>query len=331
VKVRGSGTQQEGRKRRAFEDQPVLDSHQLQIFFAVHAAGSFTGAGKRLRLSQSSVTRAIQSLETDLGCRLFERTGRRVLLTAAGERLLGRARSILAEMAIARAEVSDEEGWGGKRLRIAASTAGCQYILPPVLREFKESFPECTISVESADTPRGMELLEENRVDLVLGVSPFRDEHLVFQPLFEDTLIFVVSPHDPLAAQQTIAPEELSGARYVLYNKSSITFRIIQAYLDRYRIRLRSFIELGNMEAIKEMVKVGLGVGILPSWIVRKELRTGMLLSLPLPSEGLQRKWGILYRRNRSLSLAEETFMGLCRSVGQTLVQGEAATTQKEA
>ncbi|WP_214096290.1 LysR family transcriptional regulator [Candidatus Methylacidithermus pantelleriae] len=294
----------------------------MQIFVAVQSVGSFTGAGKRLRLSQSSVTRAIQALESELGCRLLERSGRKVVLTAAGERLLVRARSILNEMGQARAEVSDEEGWGGKRLRIAASTTACQYILPAVFREFKESFPECMISVESADTPKGIELLEEKRVDLVLGVCPFREVDLVFHPLYQDRLVFVASSHHPLAHRATLAPEELSGLRYLLYNKSSVTFRIIQAYFERHRVRLRSFIELGNMEAIKEMVKVGLGIGVLPDWLVRQEFVKGTLIQLPFPGEVLERQWGILHRRNRSLSLAEETFLGLCRSVGQGLVQG---------
>src|SRR5580765_1139986 len=114
-----------------------LDSRQLRAFSALARTGSFTLAARDLFLSQSAVSHSMKALEEDVGCRLFDRVGKKVLLTQAGEQLLHHARKILGEMEAARASLQHLGKWGQGRLRIGASTTACQHILPSVLREFK--------------------------------------------------------------------------------------------------------------------------------------------------------------------------------------------------
>src|SRR5882672_440772 len=140
-----------------------LDSRQLRAFLTLARAGSFTLAAKELFLSQSAVSHSMKALEQEVGCRLFDRVGKKVLLTQAGETLLHHVEKILQEMTAARAALEQLGKWGKSRLRIGASTTACQYILPAVLREFKESFPKCAISIEPGDTPEAIELLRDNR------------------------------------------------------------------------------------------------------------------------------------------------------------------------
>src|SRR5438034_688955 len=136
-----------------------LDSRQLRAFSILARTGSFTLSAKQLFLSQSAVSHSMKALEQEVGCRLLDRMGKKVLLTQAGETLLHHAERILQEMNTARGALEQLGKWGRDRLRIGASTTACQYILPAVLRKFKNEFPQSLVTIEPGDTFKGIELL----------------------------------------------------------------------------------------------------------------------------------------------------------------------------
>ena len=291
----------------------MLDARQLRALCVLTRTGSFTRAARELHLSQSAVSHAIKGLEEDVGCRLLDRLGKKATLTQAGEQLLVRAEKILAEMTVARDELKQLGQWGKGRLRLGASASACQYILPAVLREFKKSFPACTISIEPGDTPQAIEMLHAHRIDLAVVLEPRGEPQLEFKPLFTDELRFLVSPSHPWAKSGKVTESEIPRQSYILYDKGSYTFQIIEDYFREKKQVLFTFMELGNMDAIKELVKLDLGVSILTPWVVQKELREKSLVSLPLGRKKLRRKWGILHWKNRRLSYPEETFVSLCK------------------
>ena len=299
----------------------LLDSRQLLAFATLARVGSFTLTARELHLTQSAVSHAMKALEEEVGCRLFERTARSVLLTPAGEQLLQHVTRIIEEMAAARAGLDTHSVWGQGRLRVGASTTACQYILPAVLREFKQSFPRCAISVEPGDHTRQLDLISGNQVDLAIMLAPSGRRDLAFVPLFEDELRLVASP--ALAPTRRQARAAIAEQTLILYNKTSFTFRLVSQYFREEGLPLGHFIELGSMDAIKELVKIGLGVGVLASWVVRAELESGALVSFPLGRRQLNRRWGVAHRKDRRLSLGEETFIGLCRTVTENF--GEPA------
>jgi len=301
-----------------------IDSRQLRAFATLARTGSFTLTAKELFLSQSAVSHSMKALETDVGCRLFDRMGKKVLLTQAGEQLLQHADKILNEMSEARDAIRQLGKWGRSRLRIGASTTACTYILPSVLREFRESFPQCLITIEPGDTPELIELLAQNRIDLALGMKPHREDQFEFKELFADELRFLVGPQHPWARAGQVTRAEIPRQSYVLYSKKSFTFRQVEDYFRAEDMVLNTCIELGSMEAIKEMVKLELGVCVLAPWVAQKDLREGSLVSLPLGRRKLRRTWGILHWRERRLSLPEESFIGLCREGTAGLSVGTA-------
>ena len=300
--------------------QPI-DSRQLRAFTILARTGSFTLAAKEMFLSQSAVSHSMKALETDVGCRLFDRMGKKVLLTEAGEALLHHAEKILLEMAAGRASLEQLGKWGQGRLRVGASTTACQYIIPAVLREFKESFPKSHITIEPADAGDVITLIENNRIDLAITLQPRHEGAFEFHPLFHDELVFLVGAMHPWARQGHVVRQEIPKQNYVLYNKNSYTFRLVQEYFRQEDMVLNTVIELGSMEATKELVKLGLGVSILAPWIAQKELQEKSLVSLPIGKRKLKRTWGILHWRGRRLSLAEETFVSLCRTVTDGLAR----------
>jgi DNA-binding transcriptional LysR family regulator len=256
----------------------------------------------------------MKALERDVGCRLFDKLGKKFVLTQAGEQLLQHARKILQEMENAREVLAHLGKWGHGRLRIGASTTACQHVLPAVLREFKESFPEHNISIEPGDTPALVASLLRQRIDLALTLEAGNDPQLEFHPLFTDELQFIVGALHEWAQARRVNRPEIPRQNYILYNKASMTFRLIEEYFRLEQMTLNTVIELGSMEAIKELVKLGLGVSIVSPWIARKEIEEGSVVALPLGRRSLRRRWGILHWRGKRLSLAEETFVGLCEA-----------------
>jgi DNA-binding transcriptional LysR family regulator len=294
------------------------DVHQLRVFAAVAENLSFTKAADVTFLTQSAVSHQVARLEQNLGVTLFEREGRSVKLTPAGRALLQQARRIFAALEDARAAVEAAARPDSGRLRVGASTTACQYLIPEALREFRESFPAYSLLIHPGDTPVITEKLLDGSLDLGIIIRAERQSKLIHHDLFSDELGFLVSPLHPWAKAGKVDRHQLSQQRMVLYTRNSATFRAVERYFVRMRADLRDWIELGSMEAIKELVKLGLGVSVVARWIARNEIDEGSLVWLRLPGGSARRTWCIASPR-RHLSLAEETFVGLCRAVGAGL------------
>src|SRR5882724_11432704 len=296
-----------------------LDSRQLRAFRVLARTGSFTQTARELHLTQSGISHSMKALEAEIGCRLLDRLGKKVVLTQAGEQLLQHAEKILSEMETARESLTQLGKWGRGRLRLGASFTACQHLIPPVLREFKESFPEHAITLEPGDTPELVAGLLRQRIDLALSLEVEREPQLEFHPLFTDELQFLVAAQHPWAQAERVERSEIPRQNYILYSKRSVTFRLIEKYFRREEMVLNTVIEAGSMEATKELVKLGLGVSILAPWVAKKEIEEGSLVALPLGRKKLQRRWGVLHWRGKRLTLAEETFIGLCKSACEPL------------
>lgn len=299
-----------------------LDSRQLRAFVTLANTGSFTRTGKELFLTQSAISHAIKALEEDVGCRLFDRVGKSVALTPAGEQLLHHAKGILEEMTQARTALERLGKWGRSHLRLATSEAACEALLPTVLSQHKDQFPQCQVTVSSADVTEAIELLHNGHADLVLSLEPGPEAGVEFVPLFSDELMFLVSARHPWATGRQVVREEIPTQPYVLYSRSSYTSRVVEGYFRHEDMTLLTMMEVGSMSAICEMVARGLGVSILAPWVAREEIAAGRLAALPLGRRKLVRNWGMLHRRGRRLNLAEEQFVSLCRREGSQLVGG---------
>jgi DNA-binding transcriptional LysR family regulator len=155
---------------------------------------------------------------------------------------------------------------------------------------------------------------------------PCGEPQLEFRHLFTDELQFILSPLHPWAQAGNVEEAQIPRQSYILHEKTSYTFQMIQDYFRNRNQVLFTFMELGNIEAIKEFVKLNLGVSILASWIAQKELGEKSLVALPLGRKKLLRKWGILHWKDHRLSLAEDTFVGLCKSVTERFQRSDIQT-----
>ena len=293
-----------------------FDTRQLQAFEILCSTGSFTETAKRLFLTQSAVSHSMKSLEEECGSRLFRRQGKKVALTEAGDRLLSFARPFLGEMEKVREELDGFEKFGAGRIRLGASAQACRFLLPPILTQFKKMHPLCRFEVKCEDTPHCLEMLGLGELDLAITLEPMRTFEVDFVPCFTDELRVVVPSNHKWAEEGRVEWTQAEAESFILYNRGSYTFRMLKEYLDREGVRLSSFMEISSQEAGKELIKVGMGVGLMADWVVEPEVRCGELQSLPLGRKKLMRTWGVSVCKGRKLNKAEWIFIKTAEESG---------------
>lgn len=300
-------------------NEMLPDLRQLRAFVAVADEGSFTLAAKKLFLTQSAISHSMKALEESLGCRLLARLGKKTVLTGEGDVFLRRCRRILAELEQASRELDGMKRWGQGRIRIGAPHSLCQFLLPTVLREFRDCFPKCEPSIEAGDTAILLERLADHELDVALGMRVRDTGEDESRTIFRDRMVFVVPPIHPWVEQGGPTVDDLETAQFIIYAKATETHRLVERYFEEINVRPRAPLVLGDMEAIKEMSKIGMGVGIVAPWVARRELEEGTLVMLPVGETPIEREWAVFWNRGRPMSLIEETFAGIAAMVGEAL------------
>jgi DNA-binding transcriptional LysR family regulator len=296
----------------------LLDSRQLRAFLALARTGSFTAAAKQLHLTQSAISHAIKVLEETLGCTLVHRNARQVLFTRHGRELLHHAEGIEHRMKQALEALRSLDGCPRGTLRIGCTTAASQFLLPGVLREFKESFPHYDIKVLPGESPAVLDRMMRDEVDIGLIIQPEDHAGIEVQPVFEDEIHFVVAPGHPWAAAESGGFR--GGESFIISTRESYTWRLISEALRQHGMMPQSLVEVGSSEAIKALALTGYGVGVCAGWAVAGELASGRFISIEPPGGRIRRRWVGAILKDRAMNLAERTFLGLCRENGRLLI-----------
>jgi LysR family transcriptional regulator, low CO2-responsive transcriptional regulator len=291
-----------------------MDTRLLRVFCAVAESGSLVIAAGKVHLTPSAMSHSLKSLETDLGCRLFERVGKRMVLNQAGEQLLAQIQGPLTALDSAAEAIKRLGKWGQTRLRVAASASACQHILPKVIRELKKNDGTLELRVESGDTPRAMELLRGNRVDLALAITPENTTGLELRPIFHDELMFAFSAPHPWSDGRPITRDEIRAQPFIIYQRASVTAELIDDYFRQLEIVPNVAMEVDSIGAITELLKLNLGVSVLAPWTVEQELTRKTLGMRPLGAKPLRRQWSVISLSTRRMTLAEENFCRLCQN-----------------
>lgn len=289
------------------------DLRQVRSFVAVAESESFTKAAEGLGVTQSAVSHSVRALETQLHTTLIERSGKRLALTQEGVVLLRRFRLVLKQLESAGDDLAMLKRWGQGRLRVGATHTLCHYGLPQVLSEFRKLYPRCEIHLESGDTFELLDHLERSEIDLVLGINGRCPTWARFDPIFEDEMVFVVAPDHPWAKMKEVPMGEVASESFLVYARASETYRLLKESFEQAGGRLRASLSLGDMGAIKEMARKGIGVGIVAPWVAQVELDRGELIALPLGKVNRTREWGAFCHDSRQLTMVEEDFMRIFR------------------
>jgi len=293
-----------------------MESRQLRAFVAVARAASFTGAAVALHLSQSAVSQQVAALERELDARLFDRSGRRVVLTAAGAALLERAERLLADLEAARRAVAAAEGAITGPFRIASSLTIAGYVLPGPLTSFRHRHPDLRLELQVQNTEGVVRSLLAGEADLGLVEGPVDQPRIALEPLFEDELAVIASPEHPFASVEEIPPAQLLAEAFVVREPGSGTRQVAEDALSAVGVDVGSLhvvAELAGIEPLKAVVEAGLGVSIVSRLTVRRELALGTLVARPIQTVTLRRTLSAATLTGSERIPAASAFVGLLR------------------
>lgn len=256
-----------------------MENFRLRVFRAVANHLSFTRAAEELLLTQPAVTQQIKSLEEDYGVPLFDRSGGRITLTAAGTALLPFAERLKALADEAFEAVSSATGDHAGQLALGASQTIGQYLLPNYVAGFLKENPRVTVSAVSGNTDQMLELLAAHRIQLALieGPSPRKEVHL--EPFMEDHMVLVVNAQHEWADTE-IDLDTLQHAPLLMREFGSGSRRVVEQALAKAGLRtkaLRTPLELDSTEGLLSAVEAGLGITFVSRWAVRNQLSLGTL------------------------------------------------------
>jgi len=268
-----------------------LEIRHLRLVLEIADAGSMTKAAERLFLTQSALSHQLRDIEARFETPFFVRLGRRMVLTAAGRRVLETARRVVGEIQRAEEDIRRLAGDTEGVIRVCTQCYTGYHWLGPLLTVFQRKHPRVTINVAADATDRPVDALLDGRIDLAILIDPVPDRRVRLRPLFTDEMVAIVAKGHHLARKRWVAPAALAAEHLLVYSsvpEESFLFQRVLGPLGLTPAKV-SFIML--TEAMIELARAGMGVGILPRWSAQRAIAGGAVVAVSITRRGLRRRW----------------------------------------
>ncbi len=299
-----------------------MADRRLQVFHTVARLLSFTKAAETLHMTQPAVTFQVRQLEEYFNTRLFDRTHNRISLTDAGGRVFAYADRIFELYTEMENSVREMTGEISGSLTIGASTTIAEYMLPALLGDFRNQYPDVSIHLKVSNTEGIVSMVENNAIDLGVVEAPVSNKNLVVGKCREDRLVAIVPPKHPMSGKAVVTMEELLEYPFICREEGSGTREVINEYIcqsDESKQAMSVAMELGSPEAVKGAVEAGMGVSIVSYATIQKELRLGTLLALQLDPP-LVRPFSFVHQKQKFRVRVMEELLDFARNYCQEKV-----------
>ncbi len=282
-----------------------------RIFYTVAKTGNISKAAKELFISQPAISKSIQKLEESLGCDLFRRSSRGVILTEEGELLFSHVSLAFETLAMGEDKLKNSLSLGMGHLKIGVSSTLCKYLLVPYLKEFTHKYPHINISITCQSSNETLLLLEENKIDIGLIGKPGNTKSIEFFPLMEIEDIFVATDAylENSKRRGYEIDEILSHSTLMLLDKNNMTRQFIDDFLRENQIVIQDLIEISTMDLLIDFAKINLGVACVIREFVKDDLDAGILTEILLGFPMHKREVGFAYKNSLKPSKALELFI----------------------
>jgi LysR family transcriptional regulator for metE and metH len=267
-----------------------LEVKHLRLVQAVHEERSITRAGNRLHLTQSAISHQLKEIEDRLGAPLFQRLRHDMVLTQAGRRVLDSAAMVLEELRRAEEDVAEMAGRQGGTVRISTQCYTAYHWLPQLMKSFNAKHPHVSVHINVDATYRAVDALLEGALDLALTNDKRSHERLRFTPVFGDELIALMPATHPLANKDYLRPRDLHDQSLVLPSDLKDSY-VNRTFLEPAEVVPAHAFKIPLTEAIVEMVKGGMGIGVVARWMVLPYLKGSGLRAIQLGKHGVYREW----------------------------------------
>jgi len=289
-----------------------MDYDQLASFLEVAKLQSFSRAAEKIYRTQPAISAQVRLLEQECGEKLFDRSGKKVLLTPAGEILQRYAQRIIELNKEALQAIAELNQTARGKLQIGANEATCLYVLPKTFARFRELYPLVQISIYRNFSHKILQKVQEGAIELGIVTLPQSANNMEVIPVFRDEMQVIVPANHPLATNRDAAVEEIANFPLIL-PKTGHTRVVLDRLLRAYREHLQVSMELASVETIKKFVGAGLGISIVSRAYAQPEVAAGLVKLIPLEGLKLYRELGLIYRRDRYLSLPAKVFIETVR------------------
>jgi LysR family transcriptional regulator, low CO2-responsive transcriptional regulator len=286
---------------------------QLRAFVTVVKLGTLTRAAEALFLSQPTISLQLQALERELGVALVERRRRRINLTNAGEALYELARPLVEGWeTLDRDFQARVQGLQGGRLTIAAGTSTIQYLLPELVRRYRERFPAVQLQLANVTGKDGLAMLRADQADFAVGSMLDVPNDIAWAPVHHYDPMLIMPTDHPLASREKITLEDLSPYGLILPPQRLSTYRLVDLMFQQRQVPYQVALEVGGWDVIKEYVAMGLGISIVTG-ICITEADHGRLAVRNMKQYFPQRSYGVVMRKGKFLSAEARAFIDLIR------------------
>ena len=303
---------------------PFLDSRHLRLIAEVARTESVTRAADRLNVTQSAVSHQLRDIEERLGTPLFLRSGRRMLLTAAGRHLVETADRVLEDIARVEQTVARLARNEAGVFRVCTQCYTGYHWLPPLLDVVRRRFPNIEVQIAAEHTMQAVDALLDGRLDLAIVNQAPADRRVRIRPLFEDEHAVIIAPSHKWANRAFVTPRELAAERLYLYSRAIDDSYVVQQVLRPAGLVPERATFLQLTEAILEMVKAGMGVSVLPTWSIAPAISSGAVRALRIMKSGVYRQWNAATLASAADSPFLDYFLQVLARQGRTL--GRAAS-----
>lgn len=287
---------------------------QLEIFIAVAETAQVTKASKKLFVTQSAVSMALAELENQLGGSLFDRHGRSLLLNARGRFLLPLAKDITGQVSNIETIMSERNDTLDGTINAVASTTLGNYILPYLIGAFKRVHPKVHVNLLVFNTRYAEKLVLDKEMDIGFVEGPLSGrEEILSRPWFEDELVVLCGPTDPLAHNEVFdITKDLKGKKWIMREKGSGTAATVSERFGKYMEEVAVVMEMGHPEAVKRAVESGAGITCLSALSICREAENGWIKGLKVEGLDMKRQLKIIQRSDKEISDALAEFLSFC-------------------
>jgi DNA-binding transcriptional LysR family regulator len=293
-----------------------MEDHKLRVFCTVAETGSFSKASEIIHLTQPAVSLQIQALEELYETKIFDRTSSSVTLTPAGEVLYKYSKEILTLYAQAEKDIGEITGLVKGSISVGASTTIGNYLLPPVIADFKTENPKIKIHLLVGNTKRVVDLLNSGNLDIGIVEGEIKKYKIISEKLLSDEMILIVPTAHPWGKKKDISMLDMIKEPFIFREEGSGSRQVIEKYLNKRGIttqKMNITTILGATEAIKEAVERGIGISIVSKWAVRKEAKGGGLAAVSFKEGKMLRDFCLIFNKNTVTSYAVEEFLNYLR------------------
>ncbi|GIO31074.1 MULTISPECIES: LysR family transcriptional regulator [Paenibacillus] len=283
-----------------------MEIRQLHYFMAVCEEMHFTKAAENIGVSQPTLSQQIRALEDELQMPLFDRIGKKIRLTEAGELLLRNAAAIMDTLQNVKDSIADLRHIQGGTIKVGIMPSDLDYRITRLVVDFHRDFPQVKLTViASIDILRQV---LESEVDIGVGTNVPQTEHIVSIPLCTEEYVLTVSAKHPLAGRTSIGIEELKDVPMIMYPEGFMGRELVEEAVRPHGFRLQSILETSSATSIINLVREGLGATVQPYPLIR-QMNDPALHTIRIHGGAPCRNLSIIYRSDRYLGQAAKVFM----------------------